>query len=120
MGDKAVDLDELAERLGGDLEAVAELIDIFLEDGPALVQEVHAAGDDLQRVRRAAHTLKGACGNMAAERMCTIAARLQDLAGAGDLAGAAGEVRALADEMARVVVELEAARASLAPRRLAS
>jgi len=120
MGPSAVDLDELRDRLGGDREVVAELVDIFLEDAPALLAEVSAAGEDLPRLRRAAHTLKGACGNMSARAACEIAGRLQEAAAAGDGAVAGRARQALLDEVARVLSELEATRAAASTERRAS
>jgi HPt (histidine-containing phosphotransfer) domain-containing protein len=117
MASTAVDLDELAERLGGDREALAELIEIFLEDAPTLVAEIRDGAEDLTRLRRAAHTLKGASGNMGAHAACETASRLQQAAASGDGPSAQRARVALLDEMARVLAELEASRVDSARRR---
>lgn len=50
----------LRELVGGDGDALAEILDAFLEDGPAQLEALHAAsiGGDVVVAGRAAHTLK--------------------------------------------------------------
>lgn len=110
----SVDVEELVDRLGGDREAAAEIIEIFSEDAPALVSEIRDAADDLTRLRRAAHTLKGASGNIGAHAACQIAGLLQHAAASGDAVQAGGARLALLQEMGRVFADLARARASLA------
>jgi HPt (histidine-containing phosphotransfer) domain-containing protein len=117
MTPSALDLQDLVDRLGGDREATAELIDIFLADAPALVAEIRDAKDDLVRLRRAAHTLKGATGNMGARRACEAAGRLLQAAAAGDAPAAAACRLTLLDEMPRVFDAMEEARVALGRRR---
>ena len=74
---------ELLDRMGGDLEGVAELIDIFLEDLPPLLAELEAAGADLDRLGRAAHSLKGSSANLAATKVPGVAGRVAVAARAG-------------------------------------
>lgn len=107
MPSSAVDLDDLMDRVGGDRDTVIELIGIFLEDAPALLAEIREAGADLARLRRAAHTLKGASGNMGAHDAQASAERLQLAAAVGDVAAAERERLHLLDEMVRVTATLE-------------
>jgi two-component system, sensor histidine kinase and response regulator len=112
MASSAVDLDDLLDRVGGDRDTVIELIEIFLEDAPALLAEIREAGTDLTRLRRAAHTLKGASGNMGAHGAQASAERLQQAAASGDAAAAERERALLLDEMVRVTTTLEGWRSS--------
>ena len=50
----------LADLVGDDPEAITEIVEAFLEDAPDRLAEIRTglAGDDLELVRRAAHTLK--------------------------------------------------------------
>jgi two-component system, sensor histidine kinase and response regulator len=113
MTSSAVDLDDLLDRVGGDRDIVVELIEIFLEDAPALVAEVRDAGSDLGRLQRVAHTLKGASGNMGAHGAQASAERLQHASAGGDTSSVERERAALLDEMARVTSALEGWRATL-------
>jgi len=88
---------ELLERMGGDLEGVRELIDIYLEDLPSLQQELEDAGADLTRLARVAHTLKGSSANLAATRVPRAAATVEADARAGRQAEAEAGRRQLAD-----------------------
>ncbi len=62
---------------------------------------------DAPQLERAAHTLKGAVGNFAAMRAFEAAQRLEHRGRAGDLAGVAGD-------LAQLEQELDAARPALA------
>ncbi len=50
----------LSDLVGDDPEAITEIVEAFLEDAPDRLAEIRTglAGDDLELVRRAAHTLK--------------------------------------------------------------
>jgi signal transduction histidine kinase/CheY-like chemotaxis protein/HPt (histidine-containing phosphotransfer) domain-containing protein len=52
------------ERLGGDRELLAEVTALFMEDAPRHLDEIRSAMEnaDAERLRRAAHTLKGSIG----------------------------------------------------------
>ncbi len=52
----------------GDPELLVDLINLYLQDGPQKVAEISAGVDqqDYERVERAAHSLKGAAGNLGA------------------------------------------------------
>ena len=71
-------LDEslLLERLGGDREALAQLVDLFFADAPLLVEGLRRAIEekDAHALQATAHTLKGAVSNFAAARATEAAA----------------------------------------------
>ena len=100
----------LLDLLGGDREAVAEILAEYDADAPrqlAELREAVAAGD-AERVRRLAHTLKGASANVGAEALRGAALRLEQAAAAGDLAGGEALVATMDAELERA---LDAARA---------
>jgi signal transduction histidine kinase/DNA-binding response OmpR family regulator/HPt (histidine-containing phosphotransfer) domain-containing protein len=68
-GGAVMNVEEALERCGGDHELLAELVQLFYEDLPQLLTELDraVAMSDPDRVRRAAHTLKGAVGNFSAQ-----------------------------------------------------
>lgn len=81
----------------GDTSLVAELIEMFLGDGPAHLRAILAGVDagDLEQVERSAHSLKGSSGNLGAIALMRTAEALmlESRAGAGD------RVRALAPQL---------------------
>jgi HPt (histidine-containing phosphotransfer) domain-containing protein len=54
------------ERIDGDVELFEELVQLFLEQLPDLMRQLHAAliAGDGPTVRLCAHSLKGAAGNI--------------------------------------------------------
>jgi GAF domain-containing protein/DNA-binding response OmpR family regulator/anti-sigma regulatory factor (Ser/Thr protein kinase) len=106
-GRPAVDaavLDRLAESMGGDDAFVAELIEQFVSDSPALVDAARTglANGDAEEVRRAAHTLKSNAATMGANELADRSRRLELAAKAGELDGGASAVEAVAEELERV------------------
>jgi len=75
----------LLSNLGGDLNSVRELAELFLADQRDLLASARdaAAGGDLPAVARAAHTLKGMLGSMSAPAAWATAERLEHLARQG-------------------------------------
>ncbi len=77
----------------GEPDFLTELIDIYLEDSARLVEEIRSAvkEGEVNRVRNAAHTLKGSSGNLGANafsRLCyemELAARNNDIQSARKL-----------------------------------
>jgi CheY-like chemotaxis protein len=107
--DEAV-LERLAESMGGDDAFVAELIDQFVTDSPALVAAARrglAAGDAVE-VRRAAHTLKSNAATFGANELADRSSRLEAAARAGTLEDGAVQLEAIDDELARVHAALRA------------
>jgi two-component system, sensor histidine kinase and response regulator len=106
--DGIVDREEVLDRVGGDLELLRELIEVFLADCPRLWQNVREAltrGDALQ-LSRAAHAIKGSVGNFSAHAAREAADKLELLAGSGDLTHADEMARKLEMELERLKPEL--------------
>jgi CheY-like chemotaxis protein len=76
-----VDWRELLERLGGDEEFLTRLAQLFLEDCPVRLVEIQAAVDsrDPERIRAAAHGLKGVAGNLSAAGLAAAAQVLEQI-----------------------------------------
>ena len=93
-------------QTGGDAALRAEIIQMFLEDCPVRVQEIHAAVDsrDAAALVSAAHALKGSAGYLCAS---IVRARAADLE-------RAGRERNL-DAAPALVADLDAAVAQLLP-----
>jgi CheY-like chemotaxis protein/HPt (histidine-containing phosphotransfer) domain-containing protein len=84
-------LDSLRE-LGGD-EFVAEVIDTFLADAPALLESLRSSivRGDADEVRRAAHTLKSNGATLGADSFTAVCREVEQRAKEGRL-GSAGEL----------------------------
>jgi CheY-like chemotaxis protein len=74
-------------RVGGDESLLAEVVGLFREECPRLIDDMEqAAGQrDGLALSRAAHSLKGACGNFGPSEACDLLARLEKTARAGPL-----------------------------------
>ena len=111
-----VDLAELLSRLDNDHERLRELVTIFKDDFPKLLEALQesVAHADMTRARIASHTLKGMLANLAVTRGAAAAGRVEELAsdGAGGsiqeaLAAFEVEVRGLLPEMETYVTEVQ-------------
>jgi HPt (histidine-containing phosphotransfer) domain-containing protein len=102
--DAVLDLPALWAQVDGDQELLAELIAIFLEDGPRLLAETAdaVARRDGPALQRAAHTLKGSLGAFHAGAALDVARRLEQIGRGGDLAEAETTLEALAAEHERL------------------
>ena len=78
---------ELRDRLDGDETLMREVLAIYLEDSPTLLDTLKKALDagEPESLAKAAHTLKGSSANVAAERLRSQAYELEQKARAGDL-----------------------------------
>jgi CheY-like chemotaxis protein len=108
-------LDEalLVSRVDRDPQLLRDLVDLFLEEYPRLVNEIRAALErkDAKSVERGAHSLKGCTGNLAAKMASEAALKLEKLAHAGDLVGAESLLQELESQLARLKPALLAVRA---------
>lgn len=91
----------------GDPELLLDLIQMFLEDGPAKVAAVQAglANGDFDQAERAAHSLKGSSGNLGAQHLQNVCEEMQLATRQHQLE----ESRRLATQLRDRFVEAEAA-----------
>ncbi len=104
-----LDLDDALEQVGGDRALLLELAAIFLDEAPKWARDIREAVEagDPDRLRRAAHTLKGATGTVGAPTLFQPAKTLEDIGRNGDLAPAKAALAVLEDELAAVMAALE-------------
>jgi CheY-like chemotaxis protein len=109
-GDRAIDVDDLLERVGNDRDFLAELIAVFREDHLNQLEQIvnGLEKNDLNEIRRGAHSLKGALANLAAPAASDLAARLEDQGTSGDLTEAGTTFKDLKIELNRVLSALHA------------
>jgi CheY-like chemotaxis protein/HPt (histidine-containing phosphotransfer) domain-containing protein len=99
---------EKALSYAGDGATLVELVAIFQEEGPKLMDAVRdaIARSDAPALQMAAHSLKGSAGILAAEGARDAAAELERMAQQGDCGGASDTVARLETEMDRLMPAL--------------
>jgi signal transduction histidine kinase/DNA-binding response OmpR family regulator len=103
------DESELRARVAGDEQLLNDVVRIFLEDCPARLAAIRAAVErrDGDAIRMAAHALKGAAGNLAANGLFEAARVLERLGAEARLDAAEAAWRIVAAEAANVVDALQ-------------
>jgi len=104
------DCGELFERVDNDCELLRDIIGIFKQEFPRLLQTLEEAvqAQDTKRVAIAAHTLKGMLSNLAASQPAATAARLEQLGRQGDSSGLEGAFAAFKGDTSELLPLLEA------------
>jgi CheY-like chemotaxis protein len=95
-------------RMEGDERLGNEIIEIFRQEYPKLLESVHRAAEERNAslLERAAHTLKGSVGDMAAPEAFEAARALEQLAREGRLDDAHAALTALEGALNRLMPEL--------------
>lgn len=88
---------------------LVELIDVFLNDSPALIEQMHKglATGNIEFVRRAAHSLKSNSLSFGATRLSEASRELEMLAKGGTLDGAASKLAVVEAAYAELTPALE-------------
>jgi PAS domain S-box-containing protein len=89
-GKKVIDREASLARVGRDEELLGTLIELFEAESLAWLEDVRraAAAGDAVKLRRAAHTLKGAAASFGAEETCAAAQHLEEMGRRARLDGA--------------------------------
>ena len=103
--ERLYDREKALARAGGDAELLRELLEVFLEESPRWLDDIDAAlgAGDVRKLQRGAHTVKGAVDNFGAPAAFAAALVLEQMARAGDIAGApqaSAALRALVEQLA--------------------
>jgi len=100
--------DVILDRVGGDAELLREIVNLFLQDYPPLVDKIKVAlqQSDAQLLEKAAHTLKGSVGNFGAESAVQAAFDLENMGRTGQVAEAPRSLVHLEKELNRLRDEL--------------
>ncbi len=86
-----------------------EIVRLFLENGPARVDQIRGAmdGEDLDVPERGAHSLKSSAANVGAQLLQEIASELEAAASGGDLQRVRDLIPNLEQAFAQAAQELE-------------
>ena len=82
MTDEAIDVGRLLRRVGGNPRVFEQVVRLTIEAAPGMMAEVRAAATrrDRAALGRALHSLRGAVGLVAGERLGNLVAELQTIA----------------------------------------
>jgi HPt (histidine-containing phosphotransfer) domain-containing protein len=96
-------------ELGGDAAFLAEVVDAFREDTPLRLVALREANArrDIDRLVRAAHSLKGSSGNFGASRLQSLCVEIEQRGRDGKLEGLGPLIERIEVEYERLMVELE-------------
>ena len=103
-------LETLLEVIGGDRSSMTELIESFEGEAPRLMQQmqVASAAENLEALRRAAHTMKSSARDFGAVELSRLCEILEHQCRVGDLSGAPGLLEAIAPAFASTMADLAA------------
>lgn len=106
-----IDWSALRENCAGDDTLVAEVVELFQQEAPALLSDVHeaVAQHEPGGIKRTAHRLKGALVSLAAQPSVNAARELEQMGSANDLAHVDESLAKLEAEMAKLLVVLRSA-----------
>jgi PAS domain S-box-containing protein len=114
---EVLDEAQLVAHLDNDPQLLRDLVDLFLDDCPRLLQDIAVALEnrDAKSVQRGAHSLKGSTSNLAATMASEAARELERLAQEGDFARADSVLQELKLQLERLAPALVAMRAANSP-----
>jgi HPt (histidine-containing phosphotransfer) domain-containing protein len=106
----AVNLGELLTRVENDHELLCELIGIFKEDFPRLLQSLQqsVAREDMKHVEATSHALKGMLSGLSVTQAAATASRLEQMGREGKTSGLTSALTLLENEVADLLPELNA------------
>ena len=101
-------IQNLAENLGLDVEDFNELFELYVETTSSELEELKAAIDagDAEKAHEKAHSIKGSSGNLGFNELYESAKAIDDLARVNTLDGLEAMVQELNEKYEKVVAEL--------------
>jgi PAS domain S-box-containing protein len=109
-GTRVIDWEGAFNHFEGDLELMKEIAEMFLEEGPVLMNQMEDALDrgDCDTLERVAHTVKGSVGNFIAKPAFQAAQRVEQVGRDGNLSEAREAFKGLKYELDRLKPALAA------------
>jgi two-component system, sensor histidine kinase and response regulator len=106
--DENLDRTSILERLDGSQELLTELVRLFLEEAPQMIEAMRKAlqQGEMQDLARSAHSMKGAASNFNAHGTVSAASQLEIYAKKGDAESAKAAVATLQALIERLLPEL--------------
>jgi HPt (histidine-containing phosphotransfer) domain-containing protein len=109
--------DQMIARLGGDEELARQLVTLFLDECPRMMEQVRESvqGGTPDLVRRAAHAFKGSVSNFIPDGPTMTAYALETIGREGRVAEAPATLARLERQLEALIVQLRAFEATSAP-----
>jgi two-component system sensor histidine kinase/response regulator len=100
--------ESMLKRLEGNSELLTELVQLFLEEAPQLMEAMRKAlqQGDMHTLARSAHSMKGALGNFLADAAVSAASQLEGDAKRGDVEAAKAGLATLEVVVDRLLTDL--------------
>jgi HPt (histidine-containing phosphotransfer) domain-containing protein len=113
----AVDLPDLLLRVDNDHDLLCELIGMFKEEFPRVLQSLQQSvvREDIQNVEGTSHALKGMLSGLSVTRAATIASQLEQMGRDRKTSGMTETLALLEHEVANLLPELDAYTAQAKP-----
>ena len=113
----AVNLPELLARVDNDHDLLCELIGIFKDEFPRVLQELQqsVAREDVKKVEVTSHTMKVMLSGLSATRAAATASRLERMGREGKTPGLTEALALLECEVADLLPELDGCAAEIEP-----
>lgn len=104
----ALDREVALSRVGGDMELLQEIAQLFLDDSARMLADIESAvqARDAKNLDRSAHTLKGCVLNFGAQRLYEAALALERMGRNGQLRDVDPAFRSLREELHRLEADL--------------
>jgi HPt (histidine-containing phosphotransfer) domain-containing protein len=101
---KPFDFETAVDEFGGNSEVVSSLIEKFIEEAELQIKNISQAleSQDVETIRKEAHKIRGAAGNLVAMPLSLAAENLEELVKSGQIDDAAEKVEALEQEFSRL------------------
>jgi two-component system sensor histidine kinase/response regulator len=105
---KQLDESLALSRVGGDVELLKEVVELFLDDYPSSLEKIKSAvaSSDAKSLEHHAHSLKGSVSTLGANRAFEAAFTLEKQGRSGDLTGASDGLIELQQALAALHPEL--------------
>jgi HPt (histidine-containing phosphotransfer) domain-containing protein len=102
VGELVFDANALLERVEGDQELLRELLALFFQEYPKLLEEISRAVDyrQAEQVERASHSLKSALLNLSAKRASEAAYQVERSGRSADFQEVTAAIPRLREELA--------------------
>ena len=92
------------ERVGGDMEFLKELIELFKSDYPAKLAQLSKGikEEDFKTIKETAHSIKSASGNLSLTRVYDLSFKIEGMGRKGKIQGIEKAYNELEEELGKI------------------
>ncbi|PXF57728.1 MAG: hypothetical protein C4B58_09055 [Deltaproteobacteria bacterium] len=98
------DQESVLERLGGDMEFLKELIELFNSDYPQKMAQLSKGikEEDFKTIKETAHSIKSASGNLSLTRVYDLSFKIEGMGSKGKIHGIEKAYNELEEELGKI------------------